>query len=436
MSRLNLYLLTFNCARTSIRPDVFAKHMFDGLQDPEICPDIVVLSLQEIAPIGYSFLGGSFLTPYFNAFRHAVRLARKDISYVNAITRNTGMTAIMLFVRKDFVSKLSGLETAGVGVGLYEMGNKGGVGVRFNISTGHEDQDMQVTFVAAHLAPMEWELARRNEDWKSIVEGLVFQRDKSRKPVTHGEQQEDVPLLGGITPGESESTSGLYAPRSRLFVMGDLNYRTSNVKPSPKDVKIFPQPTSDTGDPRHFSHLLLKDQLTQQLKAGKTLHGLTEASIDFPPTYKYATDSMIDVQENGPKQWKWANHRWPSWCDRILYFDMASWNHGPSNHKMRVEKYHALPLFSTSDHRPVALSLSLPLAAIPAPNQRESDVLAHPPFAIDPNWRRRRETARQKEIVVGVLAYLGWTWEGNGLLLATIAGGVGGWLIITSIWAT
>jgi hypothetical protein len=435
MASLSLYLLTFNCARTLVQPDVFAPHLFHALPQPQYLPDILVISLEEIAPIGYSFLGGSFLTPYFNAFRQTVKLASKDTSYVNIISRNVGMTAIMVFVRYNLVSRVSMLRTAGVGVGLQEMGNKGAVGVRMALQT-YEDADevMQLTFVAAHLAPMEYALKERNEDWRSIVQGLVFVPDSSKKAIAQDGQEEDVPLLQA-TQGESSPEGGMYTPDSYLFFSGDLNYRTSETRPTLDDIKCFPQPTTDSTDPKHFSHLLPKDQLTQQLRANKSLHGLTEAPITFPPTYKYATGLRFAPQGDDAQEWKWALHRWPSWCDRILYLDLPSWmrrNSAPTT-TIEVHSYKALPLFSTSDHRPVALSLSIPLLAIPPADGATDDIRMQPPFSLDPHWKARRDVARKKEIVVGILAYLSLTWEGNGLLVATIIGGIGGWFIISSM---
>ena len=434
MTTLSLYLLTFNCARTLLEPEIFAPYLFHALPQSQARPEILVISLEEIAPIGYSFLGGSFLTPYFNAFRQTVKLASKDTSYVNTISRNVGMTAIMVFVRKDLLSRVSILSTAGVGVGVHEMGNKGAVGVRLGFQTHEDAHDvMQLTFVAAHLAPMEEALEERNEDWRSIVQGLVFVSDNSTKPRDQDEQEEDVPLLQGMLGGISQ-TSGIYTPESYLFFSGDLNYRTSERKPTLEDVKRFPQPTASTENPKHFSHLFAKDQLTRQLRANKALHGLTEAPVSFPPTYKYATDLTATPQGDDAQQWRWAQHRWPSWCDRILYLNLPSWifeNNAVSN--IRVHSYKALPLFRNSDHRPVALSLSIPLFAIPPPGGASDDIRMKPPFSIDPHWKARRDVARKKEIVVGILAYLSMTREGNGLFLATIIGGIGGWLIISSV---
>ncbi|KMU72487.1 hypothetical protein CISG_09440 [Coccidioides immitis RMSCC 3703] len=67
------YILTFNCARNVVEPEQFASHLFDGLntsqpESPQAdanLPDILILALQEIAPIAYAFLGGSYLDQYY-----------------------------------------------------------------------------------------------------------------------------------------------------------------------------------------------------------------------------------------------------------------------------------------------------------------------------------------------------------------------------------
>jgi hypothetical protein len=406
MSSLSTFVVTFNCGRELIKPSGFAPHL---LGVASTVPDILVLCLQEVAPLGYAFLGGSFISPYLNAFRHAVKLASDG--YVNVIARNVGLTAIMVFVKADIASNIRWMQTAEVGVGYNEMGNKGAVGVRLGYDLG--DSVMPITFVSAHLAPMEDALARRNKDYQNIAKRLVFVRDE--KSPNRDEQDEDSPLLQGTPSGEAEA--GIYEASSHLFFAGDLNYRTSLLPPSPEDKKSFPQPTKDETDPTHFSHLLLDDQLTQELKSKKTLHHLIEEPITFPPTYKYHPRKDVTTDDEG--EWPWAQHRWPSWCDRIL--------RSPTN--ITANGYNCLPLFGTSDHRPVALAASIPLQ--PVRNNAYSNLSK--PFNTDPNWRERRTAARRREIVVGLLAYLTWTWEGNGLLLATTVGAVGGWFIIRSL---
>jgi hypothetical protein len=268
---------------------------------------------------------------------------------------------------------------------------------------------------------MEDGLDQRNEDYKNIVRRLVFIPESGRKPISRGEEREDAPLLQSPVPSGTEE-SGIYSSSSYLFFAGDLNYRTSSLQPSPQDAEEkFPQPTKDEDDPKHFKHLLADDQLTEQIKAGKTLHGLTEAPIDFPPTYKYDTDTSKAVTLDGEQQWHWARHRWPSWCDRIFFL---------SNDDVTVNphKYTCLPLFASSDHRPVALAASVSLRSV-----TNAGHIQEPPFSVDTEWRSRRALARRKELIVGLGAYLTLTREGNGLALATIIGAVGGWLIIRSL---
>ncbi|KAL2426621.1 hypothetical protein ABEF95_010802 [Exophiala dermatitidis] len=562
---LSLYILTFNCGRTPVQPEVFAPYLFSALNNHERPPEVLVLCLQELAPIAYAFLGGSFLTPYLDAFREVVRLACKRFdlnsagldgggggaaatdsalpSYVNVVTRNLGLTAIMVFARADVVDNIAWTRTAGVGLGVSEMGNKGAVGARLGYRLHHskphdsgsgsgsgsaagdnerqgargEDQVVQLTFVAAHLAAMEEALEQRNEDYKNIVQRLVFVPEKksTSKPKKgglangheHGQTESEVePLLRGQEEGDeqpllqhqqqqdtttteqhrvdsattaaaAEKENGIYSAQSYLFFAGDLNYRTSLLPPTAQDVKErFPRPTNDINDPRHFRHLLAEDQLTQQVQAGKTLHGLTEAPIEFPPTYKYSPDGKKPViLDEGLSAWPWARHRWPSWCDRIFFWQPPT---TPTNEetttgrngrgavltKVSVSKYTCLPIFATSDHRPVALAAKVPLQPVRVPlplramTEQEDDnssnvdglgrgqglydhkasaaaaaAAAKAPFPIDPDWKNRRAAARNKELLVGLLAYLALTREGNGLLGATVVGALGGWLVLRSL---
>jgi len=276
----------------------------------------------------------------------------------------------------------------------------------------------------------------------NIVRRLVFtptdqvaSRKIARSP---SEDSEEEPLLPGITKDHEMHAPGLYSARSHLILAGDLNYRTSKFKPGPVNYESYPQPTQDPSDPKHYSHLLKEDQLIQELKAGRTCHGFKEAPVNFPPTYKYSHKQRARAGQDGEATWDWAKHRWPSWCDRVLYLDIPSWMQDVTpSPKITVHGYTALPVLPTSDHRPVALSCSLPLRAIPPPNGEitDSDPRLSPPAAIDPTWRERRAWARRREIIVGIASYLSLTWEGNGLLLGTLIGAIGGWLVIRSLLA-
>ncbi|KAB8072316.1 Endonuclease/exonuclease/phosphatase [Aspergillus leporis] len=439
MEELNIYILTFNCARNLVDIDRFAHHFFDALpltDSPSAStpPDLIVLSLQEIAPIAYAFLGGSFLTPYFASLNQVVQRAvsqRWDTDYVNIVTDNSGMTGLMVFARSDVTERISAIKTTRVGLGVQEMGNKGAVGARLAYATHKTpDNTVDLTFVAAHLAPMEYAVQRRNEDWRSIVERLVFDRVTSgnRENVETGDDSESTALLHGSTRSSGDDCRGIFIPSSYFFLAGDLNYRTSNASPRQEDCARFPQPEVDTADPRHFSHLLKEDQLTREMQQSRSFHGLSEAPINFPPTYKYTSAArQAATRDGGSQEWLWTSTRWPSWCDRVLY--LRTLPGLGEEARVRPLKYNALPLFPTSDHRAVALSVS-----VPVPSTRPADAtLPAIPFRIDPEWASKRDAARRKELVVGCLAYLGWTWEGNGLLVATVIGVLGAWLVLRSL---
>ncbi|PWY72927.1 DNase I-like protein [Aspergillus heteromorphus CBS 117.55] len=444
MDSLTIYLLTFNCARNVVDLDRFSQHFFDvlpldGPNSPVAPPDLVVLSLQEIAPLAYAFLGGSFLTPYIASLTQVVdrAVAQRwdDAHYVNLVTDHSGMTGLMVFARSDIAENVSSVDTARVGFGFQDMGNKGAVGARVSYTAPKLAGDpVDLTFVAAHLAPMEYGAEQRNANWRSLVERLVFGGSPAagREIVETGSGSENEPLLQESTSGPQHDHRGIYLPTGYLFLAGDLNYRTSSVSPQKDDHSRFPRADVDPSDPRHFSHLLKQDQLSREMGESRCFHGLSEAPITFPPTYKYAMaarQAASDATVEGARSdWQWTRTRWPSWCDRVLYLNAPLGVDNPG--LVRPLRYDALPLFPTSDHRAVALLVSVPAQA----RQLEDATPPVAPFPIDPEWESKREDARRKELVVGCLAYLGWTWEGNILLVASTVGIWVAWLVLRSLF--
>ncbi|KAL8804257.1 MAG: hypothetical protein Q9200_005906 [Gallowayella weberi] len=437
-STLNVLVITFNCARQLLEPEIFARRLANALPESQH-PDLVLLSLQEIAPIAYSFLGGSYLVPYFQQFHHAVHLAGNALGgakYVNVITRNVGLTACMAFVLEEHQENIQWIKAGGVGLGVQEMSNKGAVGFRLGYTISNGDV-LDLTFVAAHFAPMEEALQRRNEDWANIVRRLVFTPTTTTKDTTRQRPaiEEAESLLSSHSNHTNQEPQGLYTPTSHLLLAGDLNYRTSNTRPHSTDHLTFPKPDHQTPPP-----LLQTDQLTRELTANRTCHGLSESPITFPPTYKYSQKAQARARQEDDETttWDWAKHRWPSWCDRILYLDLPQWMRDEvPGVEIQVIKYTALPLLPTSDHRPVIAVMKIPLTAIPAPSGARQadldDVRTHPPFELDPPWRERRRVARRKEVVVGVGAYLSLTWEGRGIVVALIVGALLGWFFIQGV---
>lgn len=457
MATLDCAFVTFNAARVLLDVPYFSACLFDTLSKRDTPPELIALSLQEIAPIGYSFLGGSFLTPYFGKFESAINETAKKweqdgLKYESVLATNVGMTGLMLFAQPDIVSRIRWSETAGASFGKLGMGNKGAVGVRLGYAN-QEDEEVEMTFVAAHLAPMEEAVEKRNQDWRTANEDMVFVWNKKSptskiqsKSADAPSTEEAEPLLSSATDPSTESDgsrqqSGLIKASSYLFLAGDLNYRTSDTKPSDDAHKSWPQPASSASDSHHYSQWFERDQLNREQKAGKTLHGLHEAPITFAPTYKYSAAAQAQAAKLAEKQKDkttlisdhaveadnqdlWATHRYPSWCDRILYLEPPF-----SGTQPIIHSYTSLPLQPSSDHKPVVLQFSIPLKPLP----KETVPWIKSPFAIAWDWEELRATARRREIAVGLASYLALTWEGEALLLGTLVGAIGGFLVLRSL---
>jgi hypothetical protein len=420
---MELYLLTFNCARTLVDPASLADSFFDALPKGAPVPDLVAISLQEIAPIAYSFLGGSYLKPYFDRITTTVQLAADLHSHGSeqldhVATRSLGMTGLMIYAKPKLAQRIQWIQSAGAGVGFANMGNKGAIAMRVGISCPNSVDTLNLTFAAAHLAPMESNISARNKDWENLVRNLVFINDDD----SAYSSSEETPLLAPSPAGPPADHNGLFSDGSHVFWFGDLNYRTHDAPPGPDDYKDYPQPSSSESSPKHYLHLLKNDQLTREKEANRTLHGLQELQIDFPPTYKYATPkdgntkTSRRVATDTEDEWKWSKHRYPSWCDRILFSD-------GSISDLEPQKYTALPVQATSDHRPVALSVRV--HEKPVSHDRGSSS----PFPTNPGWKSRRDAARRWEVIVGVLSYLTLTGKGNAVLVAIVGAALGSlWL--------
>lgn len=456
-------------------------------------------SLQEVAPLSYSFIGGYFLTPYIARFEDALnqaaekflsqdeigdpasptdgasavsgrqehaedeedeaaqpliqtassapptrpplvsrtaslstllrtRIGKKQGPYTLVRARNVGMTALLFFARDPSRLDEWGIQIAEVGFGAASMGNKGAVGLRVvynapppnTTSNGHEEgagsagaRSTELTFVATHLTSMEWNLKRRNGNWRSIVSGLMFADPRSIIPpevagelsppapappsehvipadASDVEDSRDARSWDGRDDGPVQLTKAqrqalqqvsLFRPSTHVFLAGDLNYRISTRKPP----ALAPFPSLDRGSKHHYEAFLPRDQLTAERAAGRAMHGLAEAEVTFPPTYKYmverrrpevvgsgagggAGEGLLGIRLRSPSEeelgqededplhpnikWRFAPHRWPGWTDRVLYTPAPG---------LRVTAYEALPVQRSSDHRPVFWRATVPV---------------------------------------------------------------------------
>lgn len=405
--------------------------------------------------MSYGLIGGSMLTPYTNRAEDAVEIAARKLAheipprgkriYTKVAQRAIGMVVLMAFALDP--SAVTNVRGGEVGLGVSGMGNKGAAGLRFAYKDGKSGGETELTFIAAHLAAMESELERRNEDWANIVRGLVLTpisspSASSPKRITNGQAEGSEESEALIKSSDESNEEGIFSPTSHLFLAGDLNYRTSILKPAPEDhTTSFPQPHHLLPSSQNFRIYYQRDQLNQERAAGRTCHGLNEFPVTFPPTYKYdsydLTTSTHSIKDDDDITgwWAWAEHRWPSWTDRILYLDFPSWMPEPRP-RIELGRYVALPLFETSDHRAVALSCRVPLVPIPQPDieaekeRGNRDPRIVPPFERENEWRSKRALARKEEVMAGCSMFLTSTWEGWLIMIGTIAGIVGGYFLL------
>ncbi len=443
---LDLYILTFNCAHNLVDIPTFSASLFNATDH---LPELLVISLQEATPMSHGLIGGSLLTPYTNRVEDAVEIAaRKMVKsgdemasgpgqniYAKVAQHNIGMVILLVFSLDS--TAVSDTKRGGVGLGVNGMANKGAAGLRFKYHDKKAGKEAwtELTFVAAHLAAMEWELERRNEDWANICRGLVFTPDNP--PSSASSRQNRIPVDGTAdSPEESqallsqggEDEEGIFTPTSHLFIAGDLNYRTSALAPGPDDHTTsfpIPNPKGGDSDAQNYSVYYADDQLNEERLGGHTMHGLSEFPVTFPPTYKYDyKKGELITDGEGEDRWTWAQHRWPSWTDRILYLDLPHWLRASKpSANIELNKYDCLPLMPMSDHRAVVLSVKVSLMPIPEPEDEESeDSRVRPPFEMVRDWKERRAKARKEELMLGIGGFLTATWEGWCIALGTLAG--------------
>ncbi|UKZ81107.1 hypothetical protein TrVFT333_008875 [Trichoderma virens FT-333] len=465
-STLDLLVLTFNCAAKLINVPVFAGHLQTALaRNAAELPEVVVLSLQEIAPLSYAFVGDYFLKPYVERYEEALNLAaslhsqngenngisaaaaastpasqsqsqpQNGVNHFTLIrTLNVGYTAIMLFARDP--TRLKDVQEAEVGFGAAEMGNKGAVGLRALYEVGGDHG------VESPAAQCQLGAIMRGLTFENPEEVLTkMRRDAESRSQSLSSEEGDASEQARLLREEHHEQDlrlqqqfhnlSVFKPSSHLFVAGDLNYRISTTSPTP--YSAFPN--LDPGSENYYTKFLHLDQLTRERLAGRTLHGMSEYPVKFPPTYKYVVDSKTPPPGSAGSsvdevKWEFASHRYPGWTDRILYLELPSW----VDAKMNVREYDALPVIRTSDHRPVFLRVDVPLIspgdlAPPAAVRDGVDPRVRLPVEIDPEAWDRRVAARRREIAAGWTMFLGSTRQGAYILASLLATGAGGyWL--------
>ncbi|XP_058459082.1 inositol polyphosphate 5-phosphatase OCRL [Malaya genurostris] len=208
-----------------------------------------------------------------------------------ASVRLVGMM-LTVAVKRTLRDQISDCLTAAVGTGTLKWGNKGGVGVSFQLN------EALLCFVNSHLAAHTQEVDRRNEDHDEIIRRMSFEKTFRGRSIDE---------------------------HNHIFWIGDLNYRLNG--------DITQEHVN--GKDRDYNQLYSYDQLYMEKGRKRIFREYKEGKILFAPTYKYnpGTDDWDSSEKS----------RCPAWCDRILW----------KGSRTELLKYDSVMQLRRSDHKPV-----------------------------------------------------------------------------------
>lgn len=190
--------------------------------------------------------------------------------------------------------------------------------------------------------------------------------------------------------------------------MKDLNYRISLKQPRPLPLHLISHKIHTD-----LPSLFTQDTLRLEQSAGRTLQGLREGPITFPPTYKFKVGTV--------DQYKAFKKRVPGWTDRVLF---ATWADGPQGAGVytvkdkdertgrivertakrkgaRVDLYTSVMEFTQSDHKPVTAIVTLPRHPKARDGGNKLRLPSKSPFSIDSSWRRKQSIGWLLDRLIG-----------------------------------
>lgn len=170
-----------------------------------------------------------------------------------------------VYVWRGCKDRVRGASRSHVKSGLLagRVGNKGGVGISLKLGT------TRLLFVNAHLAAHEDKVALRLANVAKIKAALKV--DSFLPPTDPRSKLEDITEQFDHT-----------------FWFGDLNFR----------IDISRQHADWLMMNKKYDQALAFDQLGKVLKDGDAFRGFKEASINFPPTYKYDVLKTLKIKRN------------------------------------------------------------------------------------------------------------------------------------------
>lgn len=178
--------------------------------------------------------------------------------------------------------------------------------------------EMRLLFIGAHLTAHQHNVAKRNEDYASIVRNLPvgslgpFRGKYSSRfdgaiPYSRRDGNGDDAQPQSLATSSCEGRD-VTEEFDFCFFGGDLNYRLNGTK---KAIEFIVNHRKSLR-----SVLVNNDQLLGELKKGVVFHGFQEQQLHFRPTYKYHLENGVSTDDYDCSKKK---PRMPAYCDRVLY---------------------------------------------------------------------------------------------------------------------
>ncbi|ORY00272.1 DNase I-like protein, partial [Basidiobolus meristosporus CBS 931.73] len=237
---------------------------------PDDEPDIIALGIQEIVELTPTQIMSADTEKRLIWQREVQAHLGKvytSSKYVALTSEQLVGAAMLIYVRKENILRIRDIQVSTKKTGLKGMaGNKGGIGIRFDFD------DTSICLVTAHLAAGSSNFEERNDDYRTITNGIRFSKGRTIDDHDH------------------------------IIWFGDFNYRIN------LDLTNLSYKVMDCIYNQQLAELLIHDQLVQQLREGKAFQGFQEGIINFNPTYKY--DNGTDTYDTSEKQ------RRPAWTGK------------------------------------------------------------------------------------------------------------------------
>lgn len=258
--------------------------------------------------------------------------------------RGIGMVGLYLgaFVARRLQDSVAGVLANRTAVGLYgQAGNKGAVGVRFEVAK------TSICALSVHLESGKGKAAERAAQLREVLQASLSAGGPARAPLAV--TKHDLVVLAGDFNFRLALPQGVDEEPLRETFSDSWPEARSGCEPDCEAGCVGEGPASARAAPAALKSFASYDELRGERAAPAAAEalreaGLVEGPVLFPPTYRLLEGAR-----------RYDAERAPAWCDRVLHSKVG----------VVRRRYCALANLTQSDHRPVCAVLETNLLALP-----------------------------------------------------------------------